>query len=78
MLAAALLRPFCRHRETLLKVDEKRHRLYTECVKCLSKSPGISTDKAFERPRPSSQRMRTAALNQMLGIGIGGGNASNL
>ncbi len=61
-LAPLLLRPFCRHKETVLKVDEAKHRLYTECTSCLCTSPGITTSKAFV----PSRRMATSALNQML------------
>lgn len=65
MFAAPLKRLFCSHKETVLKVDRKRKRVYTECVNCLHDSPGISTT-----PHPqtfvSSRRIATSALNQML------------
>lgn len=61
-IAPLLLRLFCRHKETVLKVDEQKHRLYTECTACLCTSPGISTAKAYV----PSQRVSTAALNRML------------
>ena len=51
MLAPFVLRLFCSHRESILKVDSKRKRVYTECIRCLRKSPGISTVTALSMPQ---------------------------
>lgn len=64
-IAPLLLRPFCSHPETILKVNRKQHRLYTECVHCLHTSPGISTEKTFVPV--SSRTVADALLNHMLG-----------
>lgn len=61
-IAPLVLRPFCRHKETILRVDEKHHRLYTECTSCLHRSPGITTEKAYVPAR----RIATSTLNKML------------
>lgn len=68
MFAAPFKRLFCSHSETVLRV--KGDRLFTECLNCLHKSPGITTEKAYvpPTPRPVSRRISTKALNRMLNL----------
>lgn len=50
MLAPFVLRLFCSHKESVLKVDANQKRIYTECIHCLHKSPGIPTGVALSMP----------------------------
>lgn len=56
----ALRRPFCRHKDTLTKIDHTNHRAYTECVRCLYQSPGVIFTP--------SRRVSTTALNHTLTV----------
>jgi hypothetical protein len=61
------LRLFCSHKETVLRVENDR--LFTECIRCLHKSPGISTKKALSSV--ISRRVKTAVLNRTIWTGHG-------
>ena len=71
-LGPLLKRFVCHHKETVLKVDAVKHRLYTECTECLCTSPGITTTEIAAGAFVPSRRTSTSALNRELGGGYAG------